>query len=814
MSERTESAATPPAGRSDAPGPATAPSSTAGSAAASQSEAAPRSARGFGLATLLFGRAYDLQFGSVILLVACLVLVSGLQVVATSASWGFTYGGAWNGILSQLGVTGPAAILLATATTANILAGAIVVRLASAAPFRSLSDLILAGLATAVLLDAGVLFVLGSVGLFGWPELVLLHAAVLGTYLLVRFRTGTEAGSWSLLTARPRIRLRRPLAWWPLVLAIWAGPLIVQLASPAAPFMDVLPNHVAPVEHIRVFGDFATLITSPSPIYGPSRLMLGYVALLGQLTTITNLDAILSEAAFATPLAILMALALRRAAGAMFGGSASFWILLTFPLTFTFLRLPDTRGTVAAFPLALWALACIADELRVIAEWRPAPSFRPDLALTFAFAATVLMHPLIGMITFAAAIGVLILYPIQLGPRLIPALGGAAVMSIPQALTMGAVEAPSWVGAIALLAGLGVAFALAALIAGFVRLLGRTDVAAVISEWSFDTAETAGVVRTVLVVVGIVAALRITQTHFNLAEDYPIVQIDMFGRLVAACLVGAFLALLRPQRGWILLGSAVGAGAAAWASASVFGVASLTEQAVHYEVPKTVEYWLPVVLALGAAAAISAVWRLRSLSILRPIAVFLFLVVSLYPITSPVALGPVTLDTSVVEAPQVSNLQIGEHRGAESLGLALREAERGYWDFFGYPNTRTIIDAPRQQVVDEIRSLESAGRIGPSSVVLHIASDFQQWHAVQIGVFTGAMETSISLDPLLNIHTEGGRLLGFDQLAPQLAARPGLVVVEPPGFSAGVFDAIERQVADAGYAPIWSNIQATIYAPG
>ena len=107
------------------------------------------------------------------------------------------------------------------------------------------------------------------------------------------------------MAAVPRLRARRPAAWWLLVGLVWAGPLIIQLASPAAPFMDVLPNHVAPVEHVRVFGSFATLTTSPSPIYGPSRLMLGYVGLLGDLTTIANLEAILAVAAFALPLTIL-----------------------------------------------------------------------------------------------------------------------------------------------------------------------------------------------------------------------------------------------------------------------------------------------------------------------------------------------------------------------------------------------------------------------------------------------------------------------------------------------------------------------------
>jgi hypothetical protein len=758
---------------------------------------------------LLFGRGYDLKYASVVLLVGCLVLAAGLQVVAASSDRAFTYGGALDGILSQLGVTGPAAILIGLATAANVLLGAIVLRLTATAPFRCVSDLVLAGFAGAVVVDAAALFLLGSIGFFGWPELMLLHLAAFAAYAAARRRRP----GWSLLDHPIGVQLRRPLAWWPLVLAIWAGPLIVQLASPAVPFMDVLPNHVAPVEHVRVFGDFATLITSPSPIYGPSRLMLGYVATLGQLTTITNLDAVLAEAAFATPLAILVALSLRRLAGSMFGGSASFWILLTFPLSFTFLRIPDSRGTVVAFPLALWAMACLAEELRVIAEWRPAPPFRPDLALTFALGGAILLHPLIGLFAYVSAAGVLALYPIQLGPRLIPALGGAAVIAIPQALTMGAVEAPAWVGFVALAAGVGVAFGLAWAIAFTVRALGRTGIAGILFDWSFDTADTAGVLRVALVSIGIAAMLRIAQTHFDLPDDYPIAQIEVFGRLVALCLFGAVIAVLRPQRGWVLLGCAIGAGAAAWAAASLFGVVSLTQQAVHYEVPKTVEYWLPAMLALGGAAGISALWRLRWLGLVRPIAVLLFLVVSIYPVTSPVDLGPVHLKTSVVEAPLVDSLQIGEHRGAESLGTALREAERGYWDFFGYPDTRTIINAPRQAVVDEIRSLESSGRIGPSTVVLHIASDFQQWTSVPIGVFTGAMETSISFDPLTNIHTEGGRLLGVDQLAAQLAARPGCIVLEPQNMNPTVLAAIERQIDSAGYQQIWANLQATIYEP-
>jgi hypothetical protein len=163
--------------------------------------------------------------------------------------------------------------------------------------------------------------------------------------------------------------------------------------------------------------------------------------------------------------------------------------------------------------------------------------------------------------------------------------------------------------------------------------------------------------------------------------------------------------------------------------------------------------------------------------------------------------------------PLVQDVRIGEHRGAESLGLALREAQDGYWA--SYPDPRRIIDAPRQEVVDMLRGEEAAGRLGSQTRVLHIASSFQQWVSVPIGVFTGAIETSISCSPEVSIHTEGGRLLGFNNLGSELGSGYKYVVLEPanpdpqgcPRLSAALAD----QITSAGYRQIWSNSQAIVY---
>ena len=736
----------------------------------------------------LIGRSPQVQSVSIALLFGAAVLAIGLGEVSGSAEWSFDWGGAFNGVLSEIHYTLPAAVLVLLATAANVLAGAIVLRFLGTPAFRSPSDLILGGFAAAVVLDVATLFLLGSFGLFGWPELLALHLTALAAYAVTR-------ESRPLIAFVPHLRARRPAAWWLLVALVWAGPLIIQLASPAAPFVDVLPNHVAPVEHARVFGSFATLTTSPSPIYGPSRLMLGYVGLLSDLTTIANLEAILAVAAFALPLTILMALSMRQLASHLFGAAAGFWVLLTFPLTFTFMRLADTRGTVAAFPLAAYALAVVALELRAArSKAEPASDAhdtvgyrRPNLPLAAAFAATILVHPLIGIVTAAAALGMLVLEPRRLTPLLIPALGAAAFMAVPQAVTMMGIDAPSWTGVLWIVAGMTVAYTLAWLVSTVGSALPA------IARLS-RTVATPRTMKLALLGFVIWACLIVARQHIlpgsELSTADPWSEIwNVFPRLLLVTAVGMAIGLSHASRGWMVVGCGVAAGVAAWTASSLVAYDTLTQQAVHYEVPKTIGYWLPVMLALGAAGGIAAVMRLRKLGALTAIVLAALLFDTMY--TYP---GPLVKDDL-----------IGEHRGAESLGLALREAEYGYWE--GYPDPRLIVDPDEQAVIDELRSEIDAGRLGPSTRVLHIASSFQQWSSVPIGVFTGALETSISLQPELSIHTEGGRLLGFDQLPTELASDYGYVVLEPSGLDTTLPD----QITAAGYRKIWSNDQATIY---
>ncbi|MGZ6268889.1 MAG: hypothetical protein ACXWNR_10070, partial [Candidatus Limnocylindrales bacterium] len=74
-----------------------------------------------GIGDLMFGRSRDLRVLSVVLLAGFAVLWAGMEVVSVSPQWGFSLSGALGGILSQLPVTGPAAVLVAAAVAANVL---------------------------------------------------------------------------------------------------------------------------------------------------------------------------------------------------------------------------------------------------------------------------------------------------------------------------------------------------------------------------------------------------------------------------------------------------------------------------------------------------------------------------------------------------------------------------------------------------------------------------------------------------------------------------------------------------------------------
>ena len=290
----------------------------------------------------------------------------GLVMLRASENLGFDAGEALNGVLGQLAVTLPAALLVLAATGLELGTGVVLARATRSRPFNSAAEALLAGMVAAVLKNTVLIGVLGGFGLFRGPVLIGLDALVIAALWLPatahHLRPLTTFSSW-----RDAVGSIGSIPVAALIGIVWAGPIILQLASPVVPFIDVLPNYVGPVERLRTFGWFSPLTATQAPIIGPSRTVLGYDGLLGAVGTMTNLPAGLAIAGFILPQTILVAAGAHRLASALRRSDAPIgpWALVAFALSQSFARLADARGTVVVVPLVCLGLAVAAEALQV-----------------------------------------------------------------------------------------------------------------------------------------------------------------------------------------------------------------------------------------------------------------------------------------------------------------------------------------------------------------------------------------------------------------------------------------------------------------
>ena len=83
--------------------------------------------------------------------------------------------------------------------------------------------------------------------------------------------------------------------------------------------------------------------------------------------------------------------------------------------------------------------------------------------------------------------------------------------------------------------------------------------------------------------------------------------------------------------------------------------------------------------------------------------------------------------------------------------------------------------------------------MGPSSAVLHVAQTIWQRDATAIGVFTGAIETTITPDPPISGQTFEGRRPDIGQLPSLLDPDyPYLVIEAYPGDAAVAWRRLRR----------------------
>jgi hypothetical protein len=184
-----------------------------------------------------------------------------------------------------------------------------------------------------------------------------------------------------------------------------------------------------------------------------------------------------------------------------------------------------------------------------------------------------------------------------------------------------------------------------------------------------------------------------------------------------------------------------------------------------------------------------------------------------------VAALPLRVTLIPLEPDEIDAAHLGEHRWSETFAIDLRFADSGFWQ--GFPDSRSVVDEPRQELLDRLRAEIDAGRLRHDTPVLHVASSFQQWVATPLGVFDGVFETFLSgcadignprcQGPEISHQTVGGRLFDVADIHDYLD--PGefpYVVLEPRDLPGGLRD----QILDAGYASLFDNEQGEIFGPG
>jgi hypothetical protein len=731
----------------------------------------------------------------------------GLIWLRTSEKLGFDAGGALDGVISQLPVTFTAGLLVLIATTTELAAGLVLARAVRRQPFDSVAEALLAAMVAAVLKDTLLLGLLGGVGLFHYAVLLGLNLAVMAVGVFAPpFRRELRPFA-SLPQPRDALSSVGSLTIAALVLVVWAGPTVLQLASPVVPFIDVLPNYVGPVEHLRTFGWFEPLTATQSPIIGPSRTVLGYDGLLGSLATMTGLPGALAIAGFILPQTILIAAGAYRLASAIRNGDppVGAWALLAFALSQPFARLADARGTVVVVPLVCLGLAVAAELLRderTEDPWRIGRGAVIGLALGSA----ILVHPVIGFFAVATIGIVALLRPRDAAPDAAVAGLTAGLIAIPQLTTMIGLPLPT----IALGIWLPLAVAMG-IVAG--RMVGAAD------RLRAGLVRLAQVARTALA-IGAVAAVGLGFVLGGLsaekvpeALDYSVdLVLESSGLLLVVLVAGAALGSRGARSPLAWAGLAVGAAAVLLTQVLPNDLGFLGS-ALRFEVPKTVHYWLSMIAAAGAASALAFLWAaprnpLPWVGRVAAIAAFVI-----------VAALPLRINVIPLEAGEIDAYHLGEHRFSETFAIDLRFADIGFWQ--NYPDTRNVVDEPRQALLDRLRTEIDAGRLRHDTPVLHVASSFQQWISTPLGVFDGVFETFLSgcadignprcHGPEVTHQTVGGRLFDIADITDFLdpTAYP-YVVLEPRDLP----DGLPAQVLAAGYTSIFKNEQGEVFRAG
>lgn len=720
----------------------------------------------------------------------------GLVMLQVTKNLGFDVSEALTGVLGQLSITLPMALLVLAATALELAAGLVLARAVRRGPFDSVAEALPAAMVAAVLKDTLLLGLLGGFGLFRAPvliglDLLILLAAVRPRPIARHLRPLVAFGSW-----RDAVASIGSIPIAALVAIVWAGPAILQLASPVVPFVDVLPNYVGPVEHLRTFGWFSPLTATQSPIIGPSRTVLGYDGLLGAVATMTNLPGAFAISGFILPQTILVAAGAHRLASALRGGDTptGAWALLAFALSQPFARLGDARGTVVVVPLVCLGLALAAEALRRRGDdadrddpeatdpWRIGRGAVIGLAL----GSSTLVHPVIGFFAIVTVAIAALVRPRELAAAAFVATLTAGLVALPQLATMVGVSLPTLALGIGLPVAVASGIGAGRFVNGHARVRDGLVRLASLGRFALLLAAIGGVA-----VAFAVAAFNLDRLPDAVGTAVTLV-LESSGILLVTLVVGALLGSEGARSPIVVVGLGVGAVAVLLTQVLPRDLGFLGD-ALRFEVPKTVHYWLSTIAAVGAAAALAHAWSTDRLPWLARAAI-------------P---GAFVLAAALPIRPEpINTYHLGEHRYSETFAIDLRWAGRGFWA--GFPDSRLLVDEPRQEILDAVHGEIRAGRLQHDTPVLHVASSFQHWVATPLGVFAGVTETFVSLDPEVSHQTVGGRLFGLEEdLLGFLASRAfPYLVLEPRDLPESTRD----DIVASGYVSVFANEQGEMFA--
>jgi hypothetical protein len=630
---------------------------------------------------------------------------------------------------------GAAATLPVTGTTAALVWSIVGLLVWAIARWLRRSTDLSPGEATAAAVVLGwassYLFLL-SLGPFGFYRPWILRVVLAAAFVLaLRASTGKMP---------PVERVRR--GWGPWIgagaMLLIVGPLLLlQLASPVSPFMDVLP-YVASTEKIVTFHFYDPLANDAAGLWPPSRQVPGCDGILSLIALVVGASGRVATTSLIVPVAALNLLSVyllgRHVRDGLTGGMACLFLLQTF----LWRRSADVRSTALAFPLVALGIAFLLGQRR--------SGIRAAIG-GLALGLSVAVNPLIGAFGMqVASLGTIVEWlDFRRGFVVrVMALFGGVLFALPAVLIGLTIRSPLWALVLPALVG-------CALLLWLVRNDDRV----------FRRARDRPLPWARLgCLVGAVALAL----YFHASREVEFLPDDWSGypvlSLLALCGMAALFAVVwrRPDRCpaaavpalALMVGMADFLFISPWRFQGSLEIKALASAST----PKIVLYWAPYWMALLAGAFLARAARRTALV---PV-----LLVAMVLVIYPVRHVPEPLDYDGAELSVVG-----------TWGFHLTNAARGYWA--GRGDRRWVLDDNYQAIADILTQEIPKGTIDYYTHVMVISPSESVELALATGISADVVSPAFDPNGYWNL---GSRMRRLDAVDEAFAQSPPYVVIE------------------------------------